>query len=171
MPSARVVRPMLDRRRTRQLLIFFGNVVSGVVTVVGAFAVIASGDDNGPAAAALIFVVAPALTICGWSFSLERRGRERDLTMRVTRQAFWVLIAWEAVPIVFVGTILALIVTDIAGGRNDWSSTSLVLTFSVPAGLALWFTWVRSRRMADLLWPLPGMPERGSESPYQQLKL
>jgi cytochrome bd-type quinol oxidase subunit 2 len=163
---------MLDRRRTRQLLIFFGNVVSGVVTPVGAFAVIASGDDNGPFAAALIFVVAPALTICGWTFSLGRQGRERDLAKRVARQAFWVLIAWEAVPIVFLGTVLALILTDIVTGRNDWSETViLILTFSAAAGLALWFTWVRSRRMADLLWPLPGMRERGSESPYMQLKL
>jgi hypothetical protein len=50
---------MLDRRRTRQLLLFLGNVVSGVVTPVVSFAVVASGDDNGPPAAALLFVVAP----------------------------------------------------------------------------------------------------------------
>jgi hypothetical protein len=162
---------MFDRRRTRQLLIFFGNVVSGVVIPVGAFAVIAGSDGEASPAAALIFVVAPALGICGWRFALERRGRERDLAKRVAWQAFWVLIVWEAVPIVFVGTVLALIVTDIAGGRSDWSSTMLILTFSVPAGPALWFTWVKSRRMVDLLWPLPGMPERGSESPYLQLKL
>jgi hypothetical protein len=163
---------MFDRRRARQLLIFFCNVVSGVVTVVVAFAVIASGDDNGPPAAALLFVVASVLGICGWRFALERRGRERDLAKRVARQAFWVVIAWEAVPIVFVGTVIVLVLTDILSGRNDWSSTlSLILTFSAPAGLALWFTWMKSRRMVDLLWPLPGMPERGSESPYQQLKL
>jgi hypothetical protein len=164
--------PMLDRRRTRQqLLIFLGNVVSGVVTPVVAFAFIASQDDDGPLAAGLLYVVAPFLGICGWLFALKRRGRESDLAKRVAWQVFWVLIAWEAVPIVFVGTVLALILTDIAGGRSDWSTTRLVLTFSVPAGLALWFTWVKSRRMADLLWPQPGMPQRGSESPYAQLKL
>jgi hypothetical protein len=162
---------MLDDRRTRQLLIFFGNVVSGVVTIVVAFAVIAVSDDKDPAAPVLIFAVALAVTTCGWRFELERRGRESDLAKRVAWQAFWVLIAWEAVPIVFVGTVLALILTNIAGGRSDWSTTRLLLTFSVPAGLALRFTWVKSRRIADLLWPLPGVPERGSESPYTQLKL
>src|SRR5258708_13685916 len=72
---SRVAMPMLDRRRTRQLLIFLGNVVSGVVTIVAAFAVIASGYDEGPPSARLIFVVAPFLGICGWLFALERRWR------------------------------------------------------------------------------------------------
>src|SRR6267154_2443394 len=99
---------MLDRRRTRQLLIFFGNVVSGVVTPVVAFAFIASQDDRGPLAAGLLYVVAPALTTCGWLFALKRRGRERDQANRVAWQAFWVLITWEAAPIVFVGTVIVL---------------------------------------------------------------
>jgi hypothetical protein len=163
---------MLDRRRTRQLLIFFGNVVSGVVTIVVAFAVIAVSDDKDPAAPVLIFAVALAVTTCGWRFELERRGRESDLAKRVAWQAGRALIAWEAVPIVFVGTIIVLALADVVTGRNDWSQTVIIiLTFSVPAGLALQFTWVKSRRMADLLWPLPGVPERGSESPYTQLKL
>jgi hypothetical protein len=163
---------MLDRRRTRQLLLFLGNVVSGVVTPVVAFAFIASQDDRGPLAAGLLYVVAPALTTCGWRFALERRGRERDQAKRVAWQAFWVLIAWEAVPIVFVGTVIVLALAANVSGRDDWSSTViLILAFSAPAGLALWFTWVKSRRMVDLLWPLPGVPQRGSESPYTQLKL
>jgi hypothetical protein len=161
---------MLDRRRTRQLLIFFGNVVSGVVTPVVAFAVIASQDDRGPLAAGLLFVVAPALTTCGWRFELVRRGRERDQAKRVAWQAFWALIAWEAVPIVFVGTVIVLALADIVTGRSG-DSIIFILTFSALAGLALWFTWMKSRRMADLLWPQPGMPQRGSESPYAQLKL
>jgi hypothetical protein len=163
---------MLDRRRKRQLLIFLGNVVSGVVTVVVAFAVIAESDDKDPAAPILIYAVALALSICGWSFGLERRGRESHLAKRVARQAFWVLIAWEAVPIVFVGTVIVLGLANIVTGRDDWSQTViLILVFSALAGLALWFTWMKSRRMVDLLWPLPGMLQGGSESPYVQLKL
>jgi high-affinity Fe2+/Pb2+ permease len=163
---------MLDRRRTRQqLLIFLGNVVSGVVTPVVAFAFIASQDDDGPLAAGLLYVVAPALTTCGWRFELERRGRERDQAKRVAWQVFWVLIAWEVVPIAAVGITLFLIFTVLS--RSGVSSTfdGLVIVFFVLVVLALWFTWVKSRRMADLLWPQPGMPQRGSESPYAQLKL
>jgi hypothetical protein len=164
-----VAMPMLDRRRTRQLLIFLGNVVSGVVTIVAAFAVIASGYDEGPPAAGLIFVVAPFLGICGWLFALERRGRESDQAKRVAWQVFWVLIAWEAMPIVFVGTVLVLAYVGNVSSRSVGSI--IIPTFSALAALALWFTWVKSRRMVDLLWPLPGMPQRGSESPYAQLKL
>jgi hypothetical protein len=170
-----VAMPMFDRRRTRQLLLFLGNVVSGVVTPVVTFAVVAWSDDMDPLAVALTFVVAPTLGICGWRFVLERRGRERDQAKRVAWQAFWVLIAWEAVPIVFVGTVIFLALTDIVTARDrpgDWSSTIItILVFSALAVLALWFTWTRSRRMVDLLWPLPGMPQRGSESPYTRLKL
>ena len=163
---------MLDRRRTRQLLLFLGNVVSGVVTVVVAFAVIAGSDEKDPAAPILIFAVALALTTCGWRFGLERRGRESDLAKRVAWQAGRALIAWEAVPIVFVGIIILLGLADVVTGRNDWSQTViLILTFSALAGLALWFTWRKTRRMVDLLWPLPGIPQHGSESPYLQLKL
>jgi hypothetical protein len=160
---------MLDRRRTRQLLIFYGNVLSSVVTPVVAFAFIASQDDRGPLAAGLLYVVAPALTTCGWRFELERRGRERDQAKRVAWQAFWALIAWEAVPIVFVGTVLVLAYVGNVSSRSVGSI--IIPTFSALAALALWFTWVRSRRMVDLLWPIPGMPQRGSESPYAQLKL
>jgi hypothetical protein len=157
--------PMLDRRRTRQLLIFLGNVVSGVVTPVVAFAFIASQDDDGPLAAGLLFVVAPFLGICGWLFALERRGRERDQAKRVAWQVFWVLIAWEAVPIVFVGTVIVL---AYVGNMSIRSVGSIIIPiFSAPAGLAVWFTWVKSRRMVDLLWPLPGMPERGAESSWR----
>jgi len=160
---------MLDRRRTRQLLLFLGNVVSGVVTPVAAFAVIASGYDEGPPTAGLLFVVAPFLGICGWLFALERRGRESDQAKRVAWQAFWVLIAWEAAPIVFLGTVLAL---AYVGNVSSRSLGSIIIpTFSAVAALALWFTWMKSRRMADLLWPQPGMPQGGSESPYAQLKL
>jgi hypothetical protein len=162
--------PMLDRRKTRQLLLFLGNVVSGVVTPVAAFAVIASGYDGGPPAAGLMLVVAPFLGICGWLFALERRGRERDQAKRVAWQVFWVLIAWEAVPIVFVGTIIVLALADIVTGRSG-DSIIFILTLSALAALALWFTWVKSWRMVDLLWPLPGIPHPGFESPYTQLKL
>jgi hypothetical protein len=87
----------------------------------------------------------------------------------VAWQVFWVLIAWEAVPIVSVGTV---IVVAYVGNVSTRSVDSIIiLTFSTLAALALWFTWVKSRRMVDLLWPLPGMPQRGSESPYSQLKL
>ena len=60
-----VAMPMFDRRRTRQLLLFLGNVVSGVVTPVVTFAVVAWSDDMDPLAVALTFVVAPTLGICG----------------------------------------------------------------------------------------------------------
>ena len=147
-------------------------MVSGFVTPVVAFAFIASQDDRGPLAAGLLFVVAPFLGICGWLFALERRGRERGQAKRVAWQVFWVLIAWEAVPIVSVGTVIVLALATNVSGRDNWSSTViLILAFSAPAGLALWFTWMRSRRMVDLLWPLPGMPQLGSESPHWQLKL
>jgi hypothetical protein len=46
-----------------------------------------------------------------------------------------------------------------------------LILISAAVALALWFTWVRSRRMLDLLSPLPGMPEPGSESPYVKLNL
>jgi hypothetical protein len=164
-----VAMPMFDRRRTRQLLIFLGNVVSGVVTPVVSYAVIASGDDNGPPAAALLFVVGPLLGICGWRFGLERRGRESDLAKRVAWQAGRALIAWEAMPIVSVGTVVVLAYVGNVGIRSVGSI--IILTFSALAALALWFTWVKSRRMVDLLWPLPGMPQCGSESPYAQLRL
>src|SRR5258708_24586394 len=95
---SRVAMPMLDRRRTRQLLIFLGNVVSGVVTIVAAFAVIASGYDEGPPAAGLIFVVAPFLGICGWLFALERRGRLSGPAERVVGDDVFGLIARRAVP-------------------------------------------------------------------------
>ena len=58
-----VAMPMFDRRRTRQLLLFLGNVVSGVVTPVVTFAVVAWSDDMDPLAVALTFVVAPTLGI------------------------------------------------------------------------------------------------------------
>jgi hypothetical protein len=164
---------MLNRRRTRQLLLFLGNVVSGVVTVVVAFAVIAGSDVTDPAAPILIFAVALALSTCGWRFGLERRGRASDLAKRVAWQAGRVIIAWEAVPIVFVVTLIFLALTGIVTARDrpgDWSSTIIaILVFSALVVLALWFTWVKSRRMVDLLWPLPGMPQRGSESPYLKL--
>ena len=168
---SRVAMPMFDRRRTRQFLIFLGNVVSGAATPVAAFAVIASQDDRGPLGAALIYVVAPVLSICGWRFALERRGRESDQANRVAWQAFWVLIAWEAVPIVLVGTIILLVLADIVGRSPGGGADVIPMGLSVLAALALWFTWVKSRRMVDLLWPLPGMPQCGSESPYAQLKL
>jgi len=127
--------PMFDRRRTRQLLLFLGNVVSGVVTPVVTFAVVAWSDDMDPLAVALTFVVAPTLGICGWRFVLERRGRERDQAKRVAWEAFWVLIAWEAVPIVFVGTVIFLALTDIVTARDrpgDWSSTIITILVFPP---------------------------------------
>jgi hypothetical protein len=162
---------MLDPRRKRQLLIFLGSVVSGVVIPVVAFVALslASGDDDGLPAAAIIFVVAPFLGTFGWSFVLERRGCERDLANRVAWQAFWVLIAWEAVPIVFVGIMFFLVFIRMVSERNP--TVVGILLISTLVVLALWFTWVRSRRILDLLWPLPGMPERGAESPYTQLNL
>jgi hypothetical protein len=39
------------------------------------------------------------------------------------------------------------------------------------AVLVIWFTWVMSRRMLDVLWPLPGMPQRDSESTDLHMKL
>jgi hypothetical protein len=162
---------MLDRRRTRQLLLFLGNMVSGVVTVVVAFVVFALSVDQDPVAPVLIFGVAIALSTCGWRFGLQRRGRERGQAKRVAWQAFWVLIAWGAVPIAF-WSIMLFFISSVSSGSsiNSVFDAALVVIFLLVV-LALWFTWVRSRRMLDLLWPTPGSARRSSEGPYLQLKL
>jgi hypothetical protein len=68
---------MPDRRRTRQLLLFLGNVASGVVTVVVIFfGVVWAEDIRSFVPLLLILVAVPALATRGWRTELERRGRE-----------------------------------------------------------------------------------------------
>jgi hypothetical protein len=159
---------MLDRRRTRQRLLFLGNVLSGVVTVFVAFFCVAWADEIRSFVPLLILVAVPALGTRGWRSGLERRSRERGLVKRVAWQAFWVLIAWEAVGVVLVGTLLYFAYSAMAPVPHfDNTSVPIALiVISALVVLVVWFTWVKSRRMLDLLWPVPGMPERGSESPY-----
>ncbi len=159
---------MLDRRKIRHLLLFLGNVASGVLTVVVIFFVAVWAEDIRSFVPLLLLVAVPALGTRGWRSELERRGRERYQASQVARQAFWILIAWEAVGLVLVGTLMHFAYSAMAPVPHI-HKTSTPIDLSVISAIAvsvLWFTWVRSRRMLDLLWPLPGMPQRGSESLY-----
>jgi magnesium-transporting ATPase (P-type) len=164
---------MLDPRRKRQLLLFLGNAASGIVTVVVTFLGLMWSDKKGPLAPILAFAFAPALAITIWRSDLIMRGRERDLAKRVVWQVFWILIAWEGVLIAFMGFFLFFAFSAMAPVPHSHDTAGVLALIVIPVAfvLALWFTWVRSRRMLDLLWPQPGMAQRGSESPYQQLKL
>jgi hypothetical protein len=164
---------MLDHRRARQRLLFLGNVASGVATVLVTCFGVGWADKIRSFVPLLLLVAVPALGTRGWRSELKRRGREPDQAELVAWQALWVLIAWEAVGIVLVETLMYFAYSAMAPVPHfDNTSVPIALTaISAMVVLALWFTWVRSRRMLDLLWPLPGMAERGSESPYLQLKL
>jgi 4-hydroxybenzoate polyprenyltransferase len=164
---------MLDRRRKRLIFLFLGNVASGVVAVVVIFFGVVWTGESGPLGPLLIIVAVPAAGTSIWRADLEHRGRERDLAKRVAWQAFRVLIAWEAAALVIVGIFLFFALSAMAPIPHSHDTAGVVALILIPAVvvLALWFTWTRSRRMLDLLWPLPGMPQRGSESPHLQLKL
>jgi len=164
---------MLDPRRKRQVLLFLGNVATGIVTVVVTFLGLMWSDKKGPLAPVLAFVFAPALAITIWRSDLVMRGRERDLAKRVVWQVFWILIAWDGVLIAFMGFFLFFAFSAMAPVPHSHDTAGMAFLIVVPAAfvLALWFTWVRSRRILDLLWPLPGTAQPGSESPYLQMKL
>jgi hypothetical protein len=93
------------------------------------------------------------------------RGRERDLAKRVVWQVFWILIAWDGVLIAFMGFFLFFAFSAMAPVPHSHDTAGMAFLIVVPAVfvLALWFTWVRSRRILDFLWPVPGMPEGGAE--------
>jgi hypothetical protein len=162
---SRVAMPMFDPRRTRQFLIFLGNAASGVVAVVVTFFGVILTDKAGPLAPVLALVMVPALATSIWRSDLKLRGREPDLTKRVGWQVFWVLIAWDAVGIALAGFFVFFALSAMAPvpHSHDTAGVLALIVISVAFVLALWFTRVRSRRMVDLLWPLPGMPERGAE--------
>ncbi len=167
------VSPMLDRRMKRLILLFLGNVASGVVTVGVIFFGVVWTADNGPLGPLLVIVGVPAVGIQGWRIGLKRRKRDPAEAKQVARQAFWVLIAWEAVALVVVGIFVYVAFSAMAPVPHfdHWKTVVQNIAISAAVVLVLRFTWVRSRRMLDLLWPLPGMSQRGSEEPYLQLKL
>jgi hypothetical protein len=78
---------------------------------------------------------------------------------------FWILIAWDGVLITFMGFFLFFAFSAMAPVPHSHDTAGMAFLIVVPAAfvLALWFTWVRSRRMLDLLWPPPVMPEGGAE--------
>jgi len=83
----------------------------------------------------------------------------------VAWQKFWILIAWEAVGLVLVGTLMYFAYSTMAPVAHFHKASTLI-DLSVISAIAvsvLCFTWIRSRRMLDHLWPLPGTPEHGSE--------
>ena len=165
--------PMPDLRRNRLISLFLVNVASGVATVVVIFFGFLLSEKMGPLPPLVILVAVPAAAIGIWRSDFEQRGRERDLAKRVAWQAFRVLIAWEAVAIVLTGTFIFIAYSAMAPVPHSHVSAGVLflIVISAVAASLLWFTWVRSRHMLDLLWPLPGMPQPGSESPYLQLKL
>jgi hypothetical protein len=166
-------RPMLDPRRKRQLLLFFGNAASGVVAVVVTFIGAVLTDQAGPLAPLIALVIVPALATTIWRSDLKLRGREPDLAKRVGWQVLWVLIAWDAVGIAIAGFFIFFALSAMAPVPHSHDTAGMAFLIVTPAVvlLALWFTWVRSRRMLDLLWPLPGTAQPGSEPPHWQLKL
>jgi hypothetical protein len=165
---------MPDRRRTRQLLLFLGNVASGVVTVVVIFfGVVWAEDIRSFVPLLLILVAVPALATRGWRTELERRDRERDQATLVAWQAFRVLIAWEAIGIVLAETLMYFAYSAMAPVPHFHKTSTPIdlMVISAVVGLPLWFTWVRSRRILDLLWPTAEGARRSSQVPYLQLKL
>jgi 4-hydroxybenzoate polyprenyltransferase len=164
---------MLDPRKKRQHLLFLVNAASGVVTVVVIFFGVVFTGEHEPFLSLLILVAVPAAGISIWRADLEHRGRERDLAKRVAWQAFRALIAWEAVALVVTGFFVFFATSAMAPVPHSHDTAGMAFVIVTPAVvlLALWFTWVRSRRMLDLLWPLPGTAQSGSEPPYWQLKL
>ena len=163
--------PMFDRRRTRQLLIFLGNVVSGVVALVAIFFGVVYTVDSGPAGPLLVIVGVPAVGILGWRIGLDLRVRDQAKVKQVAWQAFRVLIAWEAAALVVTGIFIYVAFSAMAPVPHNTGEVLDLLLISAVVALALWFTWMKSRRMVDLLWPLPGTAQQGSESPYLQMKL
>jgi hypothetical protein len=169
----RMAMPMLDRRRTRQVFLFLGNMAFGILTGVVTFFGLVWIWDSGSFAALFLLIAVPALGLRGWRAGVERRGREREQAARVAWQAFWVLIAWEAVAVVlsaFFFFIAFSAMAPVPHSHNTAGVIALIVILTL-AVLVMWFTWVMSRRMLDLLWPLPGMPQRDSESTYLPIKL
>lgn len=164
----------MDGQRTRRhVLLFLGNLALGVLSVVVTFIGAVWTADNAPLLSLIILVAVPALGTLGWRFSLEERGREPYQAKQVAWQAFRILVAWETVAIVILGFFLFAAFSGMAPVPHAHKTAEVVALIVIPASTisAIWFTWVRSRRMRDLLWPLPGMAHRFSESPYTTLKL
>ena len=164
---------MLDPRKKRQLLLFFGNAASGLVAVVVTSFGVVLTQEGGPLAPLIALVIVPALATTIWRSDLVMRGRDRDLAKRVAWQVLWVIIAWDAVAIALAGFFIFFAFSAMAPvpHSHDTAGVLALIVVSAAFALAAWFTWVRSRRILDLLWPLPGMPQRDSESPYLQMKL
>jgi len=101
------------------------------------------------------------------------RGRDRDLAKRVARQVLWVITTWDTVAIAVAGFFIFFASSAMApvSHSHDTAGVLAVIVISGAFALALLFTWVRPRRILDLLWPLPRMPQRDSESPSLQMKL
>ena len=166
--------PVPDRRRTRQFLLFLANVASGVVAAVATFFSVAWTVDGGALVLLLVPIAFPAVGRLAWRSSLEARDRPRDQAAQVAGQAFRILIAWEAaMGLVPLGFFVFFAFSAMAPVPHTHDTAAVVagIVILATAVLVIWFTWTRSRRMLDLLWPLPGVPQAGSESPYTQLKL
>ena len=149
-------------------------MVSGIVAVVVAFLGLAwTSDSKSVMPLFLILVAVPALGTRVWRYAIERRGRERDHAKRVAWQAFWVLSAWQGVALVLGGFFSFAAFSAMGPVPHSHGVAAVVALIVIPGlgALVIWFTWVRSRRMVDLLFPLPGRPPNRSEPPYLQLKL
>lgn len=156
---------MPDLRRKRLISLFLVNVASGVATVVVIFFGFLLSEKMGPLPPLLILAAVPAAAVGIWRSDLKLRGREPDLAKQVSRQVLWVLIAWDAVGIAVAGFFVFFALSAMAPVPHSHDTAGVLALIVISAAFvsALWFTWVRSRRMADLLWPLPGTPERGAE--------
>ena len=156
---------MPDPRKKRQQLLFLGNVASGVVAVVVTFIGAILTDQAGPLAPLIALVIVPALATTIWRSDLKLRGREPDLAKQVSRQVLWVLIVWDAVGIAVAGFFVFFALSAMAPvpHSHDTAGVLALIVISAAFASALWFTWVRSRRIVDLLWPPPVMPEGGAE--------
>jgi hypothetical protein len=164
---------MVDPRRKRLIFLFLGNVASGVVALVVIFFGIVSTGESGPLGPLFVILAVPAVGTQGWRIGLERWERDQAKVKQAAWQACWVLIAWEVAALVATGIFVYVALSAMAPVPHfdHWKSVLDLILISAAVALALWFTWVRSRRMLDLLSPLPGMPEPGSESPYVKLNL
>ena len=145
-------------------------VISAVVTFFGLMWTV---DSRSVVLLFIILIGVPALGTRVWRYALGRSGRERDQAKLVAWQAFRVLLAWETLAIVLEGFFLFFVFSAMAPVPHSHHTAGVIALITIPAitVLVIWFTWVRSRRILDLLFPLPGMPQPGSESPYLQLRL
>jgi hypothetical protein len=164
---------MVDPRRKRLIFLLLGNMASGVVALVVIFFGIVSTGESGPIGPLFGILAVPAVGTQGWRIGLERWERDQAKVKQAAWQACWVLIAWEVAALVATGIFIYVALSAMAPVPHfdHWKSVLDLILISAAVALALWFTWVRSRRMLDLLSPLPGMPEPGSESPYVKLNL